>query len=93
MTIDDLRGEIDALDVEIVRLLEARATCVHRIGELKHAQGIAVFQPGREEHVFAQVRAHAAAGVLGPDAVERIYQQIVQEAKQLEHRLAPGGRA
>ena len=63
MTIDDLRREIDALDADIVRLLEARAACVHRIGELKHAQGIAVFQPGREEHVFAQVREIGRAHV------------------------------
>jgi chorismate mutase len=42
-----LRERIDALDEQIVELLNARASCALEIGEIKRLVGLAIYQPGR----------------------------------------------
>jgi chorismate mutase len=86
LTIDDLRQRIDGIDTELVRLLNARVACAVEIGRLKHVAGIPVYQPEREQQVLAQVRASAAAlaGPLGADAVVRIFERVMDEARRVE---------
>jgi len=55
--IDALRQKIDDIDVEMVRLLNQRADLADRIGRIKRRLQIAVYAPGREEQVIANVQA------------------------------------
>lgn len=102
MTLDDLRGRIDALDERIVELLNQRAACALEIGRLKHALGVELYQPGRERQVHAHVRS-VNQGPLSDDAVQRLFERIIDEARRLERESldasgrhdgdhAPGGR-
>ena len=86
-TLDDLRDEIDRVDEVIVRLLNERARVACRIGQLKKALGAEVYQPEREKQVLAHVRGIAAEGPLGPDAIARLFERIIDEARGLERRL------
>ena len=52
----DLRERIDALDEQIVGLLNERAGCALRIGEIKRETGMPIYQPGRERDVLEHVR-------------------------------------
>ncbi len=92
MTIDALRDRIDALDGEIVRLLNERATCALAIGELKRVDGTAIYQPDREAAVLRHVRQVDAeiGGPLGPDAIGRLFERIIDEARRIE-RVSVGG--
>jgi len=90
MTLDDLRRDIDRVDEVLVRLLNERARCVCEIGRLKKDQGIEIYQPGREQEVLAHVRAVASEGPLGPDAVARLFERIIDEARRLERRVVHG---
>jgi chorismate mutase-like protein len=87
-TLDDLRRDIDRVDEVLVRLLNERARCACEIGRLKKDQGIEVYQPDREKQVLDHVRSVAAEGPLGPDAIARLFERIIDEARRLERRVA-----
>jgi chorismate mutase len=86
-TLDELRRDIDRVDEVLVRLLNERARCACEIGRLKKAQGVDVYQPEREKHVFEHVRSVAAEGPLGPEAIVRLFERIIDEARRLERRV------
>jgi chorismate mutase len=84
---DDLRRDIDRVDEVLVRLLNERARCACEIGRLKKEQGLEVYQPDREKEVLDHVRGVAAEGPLGPDAIARLFERIIDEARRLERRV------
>src|SRR5215471_9128314 len=86
-TLDDLRRDIDRVDEVLVRLLNERARCVCEVGRLKKEQGIEVYQPDREKEVLSHVRSVAAEGPLGPEAIARLFDRIIDEARRLERRV------
>ena len=90
MTLDDLRKDIDRVDEVLVRLLNERARCVCEIGRLKKETGMEVYQPDREKQVLQHVREVATEGPLGPDAVARLFERIIDEARRLERRVVHG---
>src|SRR5207247_6207613 len=85
--LDDLRRDIDRVDEVLVRLLNERARCACEIGKLKKALGIEVYQPEREKQVIEHVRGVAVEGPLGPDAIARLFERIIDEARSLERRI------
>lgn len=65
--LDDLsrcRSQIDELDERILDLLNQRTSIVEEIGQIKQSLHLAVYEPKREDQVFAHVLAHNR----GPDA-------------------------
>ena len=81
--LDACRRRIDALDEEIVRLLNARAAWADEIGRLKERVGMEVYQPGRERTVLDHVR-RVNAGPLPDVAVIRLFERIIDESRRLE---------
>ena len=86
--LDDLRKNIDRVDEVLVRLLNERARCACEIGRLKKELGVEIYQPDREKQVLDNVRGVAAEGPLGPDAIARLFERIIDEARRLERRVA-----
>jgi chorismate mutase len=86
-----LRARIDEIDAELVALLNARATCAVEIGEIKEQIHQAIYQPAREAEVLANVRA-ANRGPLNDEAIVRLFERIIDEARRLE-RLSAARRA
>src|SRR3954470_16162459 len=86
-TLAELRDDIDRVDEVLVRLLNERARVACEIGQLKKQLGAEVYQPEREKQVLAHVRGIAAEGPLGPDAIARLFERIIDEARSLERRL------
>ena len=89
-TLDDLRNDIDRVDEVLVRLLNERARVACEIGRLKKELGVEVYQPEREKQVLAHVRNIGAEGPLGSDAIARLFERIIDEARRLERRLVHG---
>ena len=89
-TLEDFRKDIDRVDEVIVRLLNERARVACEIGRLKRAAGVPVYQPEREKEVIDHVRAVAVEGPLGPDAIVRLFERIIDEARRLERRVVHG---
>ena len=46
-----------------------------------------MYQPEREKQVLAHVRGIAAEGPLGPEAIGRLFERIIDEARRLERRV------
>lgn len=90
VSIDHLRDRIDALDERLVELLNERASCALAIGEIKKTLGVEIYQPNREAQVLEHVRGHGAAigGPLGPEALTRLFERIIDEARRLERESA-----
>jgi chorismate mutase-like protein len=88
--LDELRGNIDRVDEVLVRLLNERARWVCEIGRVKKEQGVEVYQPDREKDVLKHVREVASEGPLGPDAIARLFERIIDEARRLERRVVHG---
>ena len=90
MTIDELRRQIDQLDERLVELLNERAACALDIGRLKQTLGLEVYQPDRESEVLQHVQAHSArtGGPLTADAVARVFNRIIDEARRIERATA-----
>ena len=89
-SLDDLRRDIDRVDEVLVRLLNERARCVCEIGRLKKEQGVEIYQPDREKDVLQHVREVACEGPLGPEAIGRLFERIIDEARRLERRMIHG---
>jgi chorismate mutase-like protein len=87
MTLDDLRKDIDRVDEVLVRLLNERARCVCEVGRLKKQLKMEVYQPDREKDVLRHVKEIACEGPLGPDAIGRLFERIIDEARRLERRV------
>ena len=88
LTIEDLRNRIDVIDQQLVRLLNVRVACAVEVGRLKNDLGLAVYQPDREAQVLAAVRTAATelAGPLTAEAVIRIFERIIDEARRAERQ-------
>ncbi len=81
--LEDLRRRIDMLDEQLVRLLNARAACALEIGRIKREVGLEIYQPTREVEVLANVN-RLNTGPLGPQAIQRLFERIIDEARHLE---------
>lgn len=87
-TLTDLRGRIDALDEELLALLNARARLVQEVGEVKRQSG----QPGafyagqREQAIHARL-AGLNAGPFPTPALRPVFQEILSACLSLEKGL------
>jgi chorismate mutase len=86
LTLEQLRDEIDKIDEVIVRLLDSRARCAYTVGRLKHELGRPIYEPAREAKVLQHVRQvnEALGGPLDGDAVARLYERIMDEARRIQ---------
>ena len=81
--IEEARERIDELDLRIVELLNRRAEQVVRIGQVKGETGDPIYQPEREEQIFARIM-EANEGPLDNDALRRLFERILDEARRVE---------
>jgi chorismate mutase-like protein len=77
------RERIDVIDRKIVALLNERAAVVERIGDVKQQAQMRVYEPKREDAVYANVM-EANGGPLKGEAVKRIYERIIDEMRTLQ---------
>ena len=86
MEISDWRKKIDELDRDLVKLLNERARCAVEIGKIKRQNGLPIQEPNREQEVMKRV-FEANHGPLTDQAVQRIFERIVEEGRDLQKRL------
>jgi len=81
--LESLRAQIDAIDRELLGLLNRRAGVATTIGELKRAEGSPAFRPEREAAVIDALKG-ANAGPLPNDSVAPIWREIMSACRSLE---------
>jgi chorismate mutase len=82
-----LREAIDRVDDVLVKLLNQRAKYAIEIGEIKGVLSLPIYAPEREKHVLAHVES-ASQGPLGPPAVRRLFERIIDESRRVEREAA-----
>jgi chorismate mutase len=80
--ITELRDEIDGIDDRIVELLNRRARLALGIRALKPAANLGLYDPKREEEIFARL-ATANEGPLYADNLREIYEAVLHVMKEL----------
>ena len=81
--LDSLRDKIDAVDRKMVNLLNERAVYAKKLGDIKLGAGLPIYMPKREEEVIHNVKQHNS-GPLSDDAIQRLYERIIDESRRLE---------
>lgn len=81
--LDEYRFQIDELDRRLLDLLNERTAIVEQIGRVKQERKMNVYEPKREDQVFANVVTHNR-GPLPADAVKRIFERIIDEMRTVQ---------
>ena len=79
----DLRVQIDALDRELLTLLNRRAQVAEQVGEVKKREGTPFFRPDRVAQVIEQIQ-QANQGPLKNEHVAAVWREIMSACLALE---------
>lgn len=82
-TLPQLREQIDAVDAQLLDLLNQRARLANAVGEIKRTEGSAVFRPEREAQVVQQLQS-ANRGPLRNPGVANIWREVMSACRALE---------
>lgn len=86
--IKKLRVQIDALDAELLALLNRRAAAVRKIGALKG--GAPAYRPERESEILRRIAAQvssAGRGALPAEAAAAVFREIISACRALEQDI------
>jgi len=83
MSIEEWRLEIDAIDSDLLTLLNQRASLAVRVGQSKRLTGIALYDPAREQEVIERA-CKANPGPLDEQAIEELFGCIIRESRRIE---------
>ncbi len=88
-SLEELRGEVDRVDEELVRLINERAALVQKLHLLKKANNEEVYVPTREKEVYERVKG-MSKGPLPEKSVEAIYREIMSACLALQKKVKVG---
>ena len=81
--LEEYRLLIDDVDRRIVALLNERTAVVENIGRVKREANLPVYEPKREDQVFANITA-ANQGPLTTQAVRGIFERIIDASRSIQ---------
>ena len=81
-----LRSTIDKLDLQILKLVNERASLAAEIGKVKTDHGGEIFSPAREEEVYQNLLENNK-GPLDQATIRAIYREIMSGARALQKIL------
>lgn len=81
-----LRGQIDKLDLQILKLINERAKLAVDIGHVKSADGVDIFSPTREDEVLTRV-VENNHGPLDARAVRAVFRELMSGSRSLQRGL------
>lgn len=79
MNLGELRGKVDLIDSEIIKLLNMRMELALRTKKLKDG----VSDAGREKEIMERVRKDSV-GLVSPEFSGKLFAQIMEESKRLQ---------
>ena len=86
-SMDELRRQIDKLDVKIIELLANRSEFIDRATELKKSNGMPARIPERIESVVSNARNASEELDLDADLVEKIWRILIDWSIQREAEI------
>ena len=88
-SLQPVRAEIDDIDARLVELLNRRARCAQRVGEIKAQHGEAgfIYRPEREAQVLRRLQ-EINPGPLSNESVTWFFREVMSACLSLERPLA-----
>jgi chorismate mutase-like protein len=83
LKIDELRHQIDAIDLKLLELLNHRAEIARQIGQEKMKLNLPVFDSTREQVVLSNLTKNNP-GPLADEAIQKIFRSIIQACTDLQ---------
>jgi chorismate mutase-like protein len=81
--LSECRKAIDILDLRLLALLNERTRIVEEIGRIKRQLALPIYEPKREDQVFANVTQNNP-GPLTEEAVKRVFERIIDEMRTIQ---------
>jgi chorismate mutase-like protein len=81
--LEECRVLIDDVDRRIVELLNERTRVVEEIGRVKREARLPIYEPRREDQVFANV-AGVNHGPITQEAIRRVFERIIDEMRTIQ---------
>lgn len=81
--IEELRRQVDEVDLELIRILNERARIVQEIVAIKGDAGKPLFDPRREEEILRKV-AEQNEGPIYDTSMREIFELILHRIRDLE---------
>ncbi|GEK28959.1 chorismate mutase [Furfurilactobacillus siliginis] len=81
--LNQLRQQLNALDAQLIPLLEQRLAVVQQVGNVKAAAGLPANDPQREQVIIERLAQQVTEKTFTP-AMTQIYQGIFAAAKDME---------
>ncbi len=91
MSVDDLRKRIDALDDELLRLMNQRAKLAQQIGKGRRSAALQTHDPERETEIYARLeqRLTKMRGAIFPvTGVRPVFREIVSACLSIDEKLS-----
>ncbi len=77
-----LRGDIDQVDHQIVRLLARRQNLALEIGRVKANRGLPIYMPDREAELMVMIEKEAERTGIDPGHVRALFQLVLSESRR-----------
>ena len=81
-----LRDQIDAIDAQLLALLNERARVAQQVGHVKAETNAPVFRPEREAQVLARIADNNPGPLLSSD-LQSIFREVMSACRALENRV------
>jgi chorismate mutase-like protein len=81
--LEGFRIQVDDVDQRIVELLNERTRVVENIGKIKREAKLPIYEPKREDQVFANVIG-VNRGPMTQEAIRRIFERIIDEMRTIQ---------
>lgn len=87
MDISELRGKIDAIDKQLVEMINERAECAIEIGKMKNKGSKSIFAPEREVQVINGVLRNNK-GPLSDKTMSAVFREVISACRALEKPIS-----
>src|SRR3989304_8084074 len=84
--IEKLRKKINTIDLELLKLLNARAGVAIEVGKVKRGENVEFYSPIREREIYRRMSA-LNKGPFPDSAVRDIFREIMSASLSLENPL------
>ena len=84
--IDRLRDDIDAVNAELLDLLERRLDLSVQVGEIKQRAGLPLYSEERERDLLDRFRTEAIVRGVDPDYVEELMAVVLVHSRAAQRK-------
>ncbi len=82
--LEKIRGEIDEIDDQLVRLLAKRFACSCQVAKIKNEIGKPVFDAKREAKLLEEIVKKAADLGLSGAITKRVFDEILHQSRRIQ---------